>query len=359
MTADARPVAVAKTIAVVLAALALVSACAGRPQPQAAAGEGSDPGQPTASSPGHPAASSPGHLTATSPGQAAAIGSAGAYPVGHQQMTFTEPAHVGPSGQHLAQRMLLTVIWYPLAQPPAALQPARGPFPLLVFAPGFMQCGYRYSGLLRAWAGAGYVVAVVNFPRTDCRVGAAAYEPDLVNQPQDMSYVLTMLLALSAQPGDLLSGLLNRHEIAAVGQSDGGDTVAALAANACCTDHRFATVAVLAGAEWPPMPGPYFAHGAPPMLFVQGTADTINPPWTSLQLYRADRTRARYYLDLFGADHIVPYMGTDPLEQLVVRVTLAFFDRYVLGQAGALATMTADGNVSGVAALVSGGQPVP
>jgi len=42
----------------------------------------------------------------------------------------------------------------------------------------------------------------------------------------------------------------------------------------------------------------------------------------------------------------------------VARVTLAFFDRYVLGQAGALKTMTRDANVVG-AALVSGGRPPP
>jgi len=43
----------------------------------------------------------------------------------------------------------------------------------------------------------------------------------------------------------------------------------------------------------------------------------------------------------------------------VARVTLAFFDRYVLGQARALATMTRDGNVHGAAALAVGGQPPP
>jgi hypothetical protein len=32
------------------------------------------------------------------------------------------------------------------------------------------------------------------------------------------------------------------------------------------------------------MPGRYFAHRAPPMLFVQGSADRVNPPWTSVQL---------------------------------------------------------------------------
>jgi len=337
------------TAAAVLAALALVAACAGQPQPQAA--------KPAETS-SRPAVSRP---SAPAP-VAALVGALGSYRVGERQVTFAEPAHTGPAGQYLGQRALVTVIWYPLARTSAGSQPASGPLPLLVFAPGFMQCGDPYSHLIQAWASAGYVVAVVNFPRTDCRVGTAAYEPDLVNQPADMSYVLSRLLALSAQPHGLLSGRLSRHEIAAAGQSDGGDTVAALAANACCTDHRLAAVAVLSGAEWPPMPGRYFPDGVsgpPPMLFVQGSADTINPPWTSLQLYRADGAQDRYYLDLFGADHMIPYIGTNRVERLVARVTLAFFNRYVLGQAGALAAMTSEGNVSGTAALVSGGQPPP
>ena len=45
------------------------------------------------------------------------------------------------------------------------------------------------------------------------------------------------------------------------------------------------------------------------------------------------------------------------MERLLARVTLAFFDRYVLGQADALQTMTRDGNVTGTASLVSGGPP--
>ncbi|MGH3122241.1 MAG: hypothetical protein ACRDND_14610, partial [Streptosporangiaceae bacterium] len=66
-----------------------------------------------------------------------------------------------------------------------------------------------------------------------------------------------------------------------------------------------------------------------------------------------------YYLDLFGASHLTPYQGTSRVERLLARVTLAFFDRYVLGQADALETMTRDGNITGTAALVSGGQPPP
>jgi dienelactone hydrolase len=289
----------------------------------------------------------------------APVGTAGTYQVGEQQLTFAEPAHTGPAGQHLTGRTLVVGIRYPRAQRSGGPHAAVGPFPLIMFAPGFMQCDAPYSDLLDVWASAGYVVAAVNFPRTDCRAGAAADEPDLVNQPWDMSYALSRLLELSKQPSGVLSGLLNSRQIAAAGQSDGGDTVAALAASTCCTDHRLAAVAVLSGQEWPPMPGRYFPGGAPPMLFGQGSADTVNLPSTSVQMYAADQARARYYLDLFGATHTVPYWGTNPVERIVAAVTLAFFNRYVLGQAAALQTMTRDGNVRGSAALVSGGRLPP
>jgi fermentation-respiration switch protein FrsA (DUF1100 family) len=332
-----------------LAVIVLAAACAGHPSALAA-----KPGTREVRS--QPAAS-PGGRSA--PARATVAGTAGAYQVSEQQLTLAEPAHTGPAGQYLTQRMLVIDIRYPRAPRSGGLGLARGPFPLIMFAPGFMQCDGPYADLLDYWAAAGYAVAAVNFPRTSCRVGAAAYEPDLVNQPGDMSYALGRLLALSAQPHGLLSGLLSSRRIAAAGQSDGGDTVAALAASTCCADRRLAVVAVLSGAEWPPMPGRYFPGGAPPMLFVQGSADTVNPPWTSVQMYTADRAPARYYLDLLGATHTVPYWGTNPVERIVARVTLAFFDRYMLGQPGALAAMTRNGNVRGAAALVSGGRLPP
>ena len=348
-----RLILVSVTIGVIAAAVALVCACTG-PRPAAA---GSPRPVPAGGSPRRAAgAQSPRREVRAQP----AVGAVGSYRVGERRLTFVERARPGPAGQELGQRTLATLIRYPLPVPSAGLPgPARGPFPLLMFAPGFLQCGGPYSRLLRAWASAGYVVAVVSFPRTDCHVGAAADEADLVNQPGDVSYVISRLLVLSARPGGPLSGLLNQHEIAAAGQSDGGDTVAALAASTCCADHRLAAAAVLSGAEWPPMPGRYFAHRAPPLLFVQGSADVINPPWMSRQLYAADSRRARYYLDLLGANHLIPYLGTNPVERLVARVTLAFFDRYVLRQAGAAAAMSRAGNVRGEAELASGGQLPP
>lgn len=292
------------------------------------------------------------------PARPAGLGTIGRYRVGQRQMIFGEPAHTGVTGEYLGERSLVTVIDYPVGQGSGS-QLAPGPFPLLMFAPGFLQCASTYEDLLHAWASAGYVVVSVNFPRTSCATGPAAYEPDLVNQPADVSWVLGRLLALNAAPGDFFSGRLDPRRVAAAGQSDGGDTVAALAASTCCRDHQLTAVAVLSGAEWPPMPGTYFTGGAPPMLFAQGSADTINPPWASLQLYRADTAGARYYLDLFGASHMVPYSGDNPVERLVARVTVAFFDRYVLGEASALTTMTRAAASGGIAALDSGGQLPP
>jgi dienelactone hydrolase len=335
-----------------LAALVLVAGCGNSPRQLTW-------GRASLSASARSAVSALNKTVSAGPARSGPLGVPGRYRVAEREVVFVEPAHVGVTGQHLGERSLLTVIRYPAGRDSPGSWPTGGPFPLVMFAPGFRQCSGTYENLLQAWASAGYVVVSVDFPRTSCQVASTAYEPDLVNQPGDVSYVLGRLLALNAQPDDFFAGRLNPHEVAAAGQSDGGDTVAALGAGSCCRDHRLKAVAVLSGAEWPPMPGTYFAGGTPPMLFVQGSADTINPPWTSVQLYRADRSRSRYYLDLFGADHMVPYTGDSPVERLVARITLAFFARYVLGDKGALTTMARAANGSGIAVLDRGGQLPP
>jgi dienelactone hydrolase len=287
----------------------------------------------------------------------------GRYPVGQHELTFVEPAHVGVTGTRLSNRRLVTWTWYPLAAQPAANgspRPAAGPFPMIVFGPGFMQCSGPYSRLLRSVASAGYVVVAVDFPRSDCKVGGAATEADMVNQPGDMSFVITRMLVVSAARRGLFSGLIDRREIGVAGQSDGGDTVAALAANTCCGDHRVRAVAVYSGAEWPPMPGRYFTRRPVPMLLVQGTADTVNPPGCSVTLYHADPTWARYYLDLFGATHTGPYWGSNRFERVVARVSVVFFDRFLLGHAAAGPMLRRAGDVPRVAALLAhGGGTLP
>ena len=278
---------------------------------------------------------------ARSPDTKTVIGKLGRFRTARASLTVTEPARAG-TGQ---RRRLLIQIWRPTG-------PTQRPLPLIVFGPGFMQCANPYANLLRSWASAGYVVAAVNFPRSDCRAGPAATESDLVNQPADISYAITALLRRQAVAG----GSLDRSKIAIAGQSDGGDTVAAVAANSCCTDRRVRAVAVLSGAEWPGMPGRFFARPPVPMLFTQGSSDTVNLPGCSVTMYRDDPARDRFYLDLLGADHTGPYWGTNRYERIVARVTLAFFNRYVLGQQAAADAMRRAANAGTVARLFSRGR---
>lgn len=280
--------------------------------------------------------------------------------VGSRWVTFTEPAYTASDGSKIAARHLLSQVRYPLARQASkigssAKAKARGPFPMIVFAPGFMQCGAPYSDLLKSWASAGYVVVVVNFPYSDC-LAPNPTENDLLNQPRDVSYVITRMLAFSRARGDWFSGMLNPGQIALAGQSDGGDTVAAITLSTCCTDRRVKAVAVESGSVWPKMRGRYFARHSVPVLFSQGSADTINPAGCSVYLYHGEASKPRFYLDLFGASHTGPYWGTNRFERIVARVTLSFFDRYVLKRATAGPAMRRQGNVSGVAALFSNGR---
>ncbi len=279
-------------------------------------------------------------------------GSLGNYDVAERWLTFTEHGGVA-----LGNRVLQVTVRYPdVGQAKYSGASGTSHFPLVVFAPGYRQCSASYSILLREWASAGYVVAAVNFPRTNCHV-VSPDEADLVNQPADLAFVIHQLDQMSSQPSGTLSGVINPTRVAVAGHSDGGDTVAAMAGMSCCRYPHLRGAVVLAGAEWPAFSGHWFTAPTAPMLFVQGTADSWNPQAASLQLYQADRRGPRYYLQLTAANHFTPYEGDSAPEPIVVRVTIDFLDHYLAGDAGALSAMSQAGRVAGVSELASGGQP--
>lgn len=279
-------------------------------------------------------------------------GGLGDYDVGERRFTFTEQA-----GSALGDRVLQVTLRYPdLGKERNSDAAGSSDFPLIVFAPGYRQCSASYGILLREWASAGYVVAAVNFPRTNCHV-ADPDEADLVNQPADLEYVIQQLDHMSSGPGGALSGLINPTRVAVAGHSDGGDTVAAMAGMSCCRYPQLRAAVVLAGAESQAFSGRWFSAPTAPMLFVQGTADTWNPEAASLQLYQADTSGPRYYLQLAGANHFTPYEGDNAPEPIVVQVTIDFLDHYLAGDQYTLSAMSHAGRVPGVSELVSGGQP--
>ncbi len=264
------------------------------------------------------------------------------YPIGQEALTLVDPSRtVTYPGEAPQPRKLVTIVRYPKA---------RGPFPLIVFGHGFAVTPGIYAGLLTAWAHAGYVVAAPIFPLENENAPGGPNEADLTNQPRDMSFVITRLIALSAPGRGPLSHRIAPTEIAVSGQSDGGDTALTAADNSGFRDPRIRAAAILSGQEMPGVRGYDFPPGSPALLATQGLADTINLPSTTFQFFD-QAPSPKYLLTLPGAPHLGPYTDLEPQLRIVERVTIAFFDAYLKGIHGALARMRAAGRVPGLAAL--------
>jgi dienelactone hydrolase len=303
-----------------------------------------------------------GALPATAPRARAATGPAiTRFSVGEIVVGYTDHSRlVRLPGRGLVPRPLVTVIRYPALGSPGRLDvrgapPARrlGPFPLIVFAHGFAVTPNTYANLLRAWAAAGYVVAAPYFPLSNRYAPGGPNESDLVNQPADMSYVISRVLSGSAAARGILSGLVDGRRIAVAGQSDGGSTALATAYNVHFLDRRVGAAVILSGARIPGVSGYTFPPTSPPLLAVQGTADTTNAPSSTYTYFGLARS-PKFLLSLLGATHLPPYTDEQPQLGIVERTSIAFLDRYLGHREGAAARMAAAGNVPKLATLKAG-----
>jgi dienelactone hydrolase len=233
-----------------------------------------------------------------------------------------------PGGRQIS-RPVATYLWYPPAVD------GDGPWPLVVFGHGFATTPFRYRRLLRAWAAAGYLVAAPVFPLGNADAPGGPDESDIVNQPRDMSFVITRLLAASASPDSPLHGLVDPTRIAVAGQSDGAETSFATAYERPWYDRRVRAAVILSGAEL----GRHVrlvSHAAP-LLAVQGTADRINPPVYTRDLFH-EIGRPKFLLLLRRAGHLGPYTVPGARLAAVENVSIAFLDHYLgTGSLGAIA----------------------
>ncbi len=226
-------------------------------------------------------------------------------------------------------RPLPTVTYYPGGE---------GPFPLVVFAHGnTVATPDHYRPLLRSWAAAGYVVAAPIFPLSSTRLPGAG--GDVVNQPADVSFVVSEMLRLSAEPSGPYAGLIDPGRIAAAGHSLGAMTTLGAAFHSCCKDARIRAGIVLAGRERPFPDGTFFPPGPPtPLLVVHGDADPLLPLAGARQIFD-HAPPPKFLLTVLGGDHDVPYAGSDgqarPETWVVMTATRDFLDRYLKDQGDA------------------------
>lgn len=244
---------------------------------------------------------------------------------------------------HVVRRNFDVVVRYPVG--------AAGPFPLIVFGHGYAVSPTPYAPLLDAWARAGYVVAAPVFPLENANAPGGPNENDLVNQPGDMSLVITSLEDRVSPQAARLARLINFRRIAVAGQSDGGDTALA-AAYGPQRDSRITAAVILSGAEDPFAPRFAFPRHAPPLLAVQGTADTINPPELTYYFFGL-ASPPKYLLKLVGASHLPPYTEAGPELTTVERVSLAFLGRYLKGRGVALARLKGQSGAGPASELIA------
>ncbi|GAA3180777.1 hypothetical protein GCM10010531_38640 [Blastococcus jejuensis] len=234
----------------------------------------------------------------------------------------TDPTPATPGKDAAPGRDLPTTIAYP---------PEGDDLPVVVFTHGLGSQPEAYEELLTEWARAGFLVVAPRYPLTS--QGSAEVFDDVREQPADISFVLTAVLALDDTAGDDLEGRIDGEHVAAGGHSAGAITTLGLL-GPCCTDERIDAAVILAGA--PLYFGSAFAPPGVPALFVHGTDDTVLPVGDAQTMFSAYPGPAAF-LELVGGTHSAPFdEASDPAYEAVAAATTDFLRWSLAGDEAAL-----------------------
>lgn len=252
------------------------------------------------------------------------------------------PAHGTVSG--LPVRTLVVRIFYP-SQGSRSLRPVQdasadrsaAPYPLIIFAPGFGASPMDYQALLVEWASAGYVVVEPSFPLTSADTSGGADLADYVNQPADMSFVVSQLTAQAQGSSGIVAGLIDPNSVGAAGHSLGGVTTIGLVANTCCHDQRIRAAVIMSG-DAITFPSGEVKYPPIPLLFVHGNADPVVPYAASVVAFN-DANVPKALLTIDGGNHGSPVNPAGSAFSSVVRTTTAFFDLNLKHEASASARL--------------------
>jgi predicted dienelactone hydrolase len=263
----------------------------------------------------------------------------GPYAVDQTLVTFVDnsrPTQAAPERGLPARpnRTLPALIVYPRA---------KGRFPLVEFSHGVISNGPEHAAMLQTWARAGYVAVAPTFPLSS---GPNGRINDIVNQPGDVSFVLTSVLKMARAASGPIAGRVAIDCVAVSGHSLGAATTLDVAYNSCCRDNRIKAVIEMSGVLVPINGGNFDTPPATPLLLLHGDNDTVVPIKDS-QVAFARLHGDRYFITFHGGNHVSIFAGTDG--ELMQRAILAFLDAKLKGERTALDGLAATVSASGVA----------
>lgn len=249
-----------------------------------------------------------------------------AKPFGVGKTTVTLPVAGG--------RSLTTTIYYPTPSGAEGedVPPACGHFPLVLAAHGSEGTGATAADLHAYLVRYGYVVAGPTFP--------AGF--DLTRDARDASEVITGVLAGDRSGALPFSGHLRRFRIGFIGTSLGG-MIGITTYRKCCLDPRIDAVIAKLATKY----GTGYRWGqGPPLLMINGTADTVVAYDGALATYRRARPD-KGLISLAGIGHDLLLRG-DPILQ---ESSLGFFGHYLKGSDTGLGRLRRAVDNSSVATL--------
>jgi dienelactone hydrolase len=272
--------------------------------------------------------------------------------VGMTTRTFVDDTRETPrsgSVPSVPTRTLETTIFYPATgddtsgaavtdAPPAS---DDGPYPLVVFSHGLGASPEFYADILTRWASAGFVVAAPAFPLSSSGAPAGPDAGDVQNQPGDVSFVITQVIAASDGDDDVLAGLVDGEHVGVGGHSNGGITTLGVVANSCCRDDRIDAAIVMAGTPSPYGGGSYDFSDTPPLLVVHGTNDALIAYEEGVSV-ALEAQAPKGMLTIEGGDHGGWVRAQDPSFDVFRRASTDFLSAYLRDDAAARDRLQAD-----------------
>jgi predicted dienelactone hydrolase len=217
----------------------------------------------------------------------------------------TEPNREYPGDD---KRTLVVEIWYPaegeatadeLRDAPLAVEDA--PYPLIVFAHGLSGTRRQSVSYTQHLASHGYVVAAPDFPLSNGGAPGGPRIAAVINQPEDVSFVIDEMLGFDAEEGNLFEGAIDEERIGLTGHSLGALTTFVTTYGPKRDERIDASLPIS-------VVGCLFSDdiagdATVPLLLLVGTDDLITPAKGTERAY-ALANAPKYAVLIDGADHV-------------------------------------------------------